>query len=357
MGITSIELVDFRCYPAVTIEFGEGVTVVEGANGHGKTSILEAIVFASWGRSFRGAPDAALVRNGAERAIAHVRGMFDGLGVAIDFEIPASGRNTFVLNGKRVRRAALPSALPVTVFGPDDLELLKGSPSTRREFLDDLLVTLAPRYQAARQDFERVLRQRNAALRQRADEITLDVLDEQFVHAGAEVARGRERLAERITPLIAQAYQAVANAPSSIRAAFHSEWMADGSPMEGQLRDAVAAARMRDLDRGVTTAGPHRDDWRVELDGMDARMHASQGELRALSLALRLAGHDVLKELTGRDPVILLDDVFSELDDARAKALVQSLPQGQTLLTTASEPPEGMDIDHRIRVIDGTVIT
>lgn len=357
MGITSIELVDFRCYVTAAVEFGPGVTVIEGANGHGKSSILEAIGFASRGTSFRGAPDTSLVRAGCERAFTHVRGVFDGLSVAIDTEVVARGRNTFVLNGKRVRRGSLPSALPVTVFGPDDLELLKGSPSVRREYLDDLLVTLAPRYEAARHDFERVLKQRNAALRQRADALTLDVLDDQFVRAGIEVARGRMRLAERITPLVTGAYRAVANAPSAVEASFHSEWMTEGIPNETALRTAITGARNHDLDRGLTTAGPHRDDWRLSLDGMDARMHASQGELRALSLALRLAGHEVLKELTDRDPVILLDDVFSELDDQRAKALVRMLPTGQTLLTTASEPPPGMAIDHRIRVIDGTVVS
>jgi DNA replication and repair protein RecF len=249
----------------------------------------------------------------------------------------------------------------VTVFAPDDLQLVKGGPSARRDYLDDLLVVLSPRYEAARADYERVLKQRNALLRgglRGEDAVgTLDIFDLQLAAAGAELARGRVKLLERLVPAIADAYAELAGARTPITTAYEAEWAGPG--VDGDLRqdllDAFASHRKAEVDRGVTLVGPHRDEWRLLVGGMESRTHASQGEQRTLALALRLGGHRLSGELTGSSPVLLLDDVFSELDDSRAVALVEHLDAGQTLVTTAGAVPRGIAPDRMLRVDAGHV--
>jgi DNA replication and repair protein RecF len=252
----------------------------------------------------------------------------------------------------------------VTVFAPDDLQLVKGGPAERRAYLDDLLVAVAPRYDAVRTEVDRVLKQRNALLRQGMRgpdaESTLAVFDEQFLRAGSELVRGRLRLTDRLLPAVRDAYRGLAGDVDDVDATYEAEW-AEGSvtpdvdDVERLLRAALVARRGAELDRGMTLVGPHRDEWRVRLAGLDARTHASQGEQRTLSLGLRLAGHKVCAEVVGTEPVLLLDDVFSELDPARAEALVAELPTGQTLITTASEVPGSVHPDRRLRVRAGHV--
>jgi DNA replication and repair protein RecF len=343
-------LTDFRCLREVDVELGSGLTVLQGANGQGKTSLLEAVGWVARARSFRGVTDAMLVRAGASEAIVRAEVTTSGRQQLFEAEIRAVGRNRILCNRQPVTRARdLHGLLRVTVFAPDDLTLVKGGPAQRRDFLDDVLAMLAARYDAARGDFERVLKQRNALLRAgvRDDEarVTLDVFDDQLVHAGAELTRGRLRLLERLVPAVAQAYAMLASDASPISAVYLSEsaeapWTAlDADAIEEQLRDALVRRRRAELDRGLTLVGPHRDELQLMIDGLDARYQASQGEQRTLALALRLAGHLVVRELVGAAPVLLLDDVFSELDAQRSAALVHNLPPGQTLLTTAGALP------------------
>jgi DNA replication and repair protein RecF len=343
-------LTDFRCLREVDVELGSGLTVLQGANGQGKTSLLEAVGWVARARSFRGVTDAMLVRAGASEAIVRAEVTTSGRQQLFEAEIRAVGRNRILCNRQPVTRARdLHGLLRVTVFAPDDLTLVKGGPAQRRDFLDDVLAMLAARYDAARGDFERVLKQRNALLRAgvRDDEarVTLDVFDDQLVHAGAELTRGRLRLLERLVPGIAQAYAMLASDARPISAVYVSEsaeapWTAlDADAIEEQLRDALVRRRRAEIDRGLTLVGPHRDELQLMIDGLDARYQASQGEQRTLALALRLAGHLVVRELVGAAPVLLLDDVFSELDAQRSAALVHNLPPGQTLLTTAGALP------------------
>jgi DNA replication and repair protein RecF len=250
------------------------------------------------------------------------------------------------------------------VFAPDDLDLVKGAPSQRRQYLDDLLEASAPRFGAARTELERVLRQRNALLRARVrtaeDRTTLEVLDDRLVVVAAELVRGRLRLAERLRPRVEQAYAALAGSAPGFATDYAAGWTeepVEDEAVEGQLRTALAKLRTREQDRGVTLVGPHRDDWRLVLHDLDARHHASQGEQRTLALALRLGGHHLVAEVVGAEPVLLLDDVFSELDAARAAALVRNLPAAQTLLTTAGMVPEGVEADAGWRVERGRVTT
>lgn len=361
-------LTDFRCLREVDVELAPGLTVLHGANGQGKTSLLEAVGWIARTRSFRGVSDAMLVRAGAEQSIIRAEVATAGREQLFEAEIRAVGRNRVHCNRQPVARARdLHGLLRVTVFSPDDLTLVKGGPAERREYLDDVLSMLAARYDAARGDFERVLKQRNALLRAgaRDDEAraTLDVFDEQLVHSGAELVRGRLRLIERLAPAVAAAYEDLAHDARPIGATYESEYAdeplraGDAEPgvVEAHLRAALEQRRRAELDRGITLVGPHRDELRLTIDGLDARYQASQGEQRTLALALRLAGHLVVRDVAGAAPVLLLDDVFSELDAQRAAALVHNLPPGQTLLTTASDLPPDVVAQRTLTVRAGRI--
>jgi DNA replication and repair protein RecF len=360
-------LTDFRCYHEVELAPAAGSTVVVGANGQGKTTLLEAVGWVATAQSFRGVPDAPLVRDGCEVAVVRAEFERDGREQLLEAEIRASGRNRILLNRHPLgRRRDLAGSLRVTVFSPDDLELVKGGPAERRRYIDDLIIASAPRYDAARTDYDRVLRQRNALLKGGLhgpdDEFTLDVFDEQLARAGGELVRGRLRLARRLrSPLIA-AYQSLARSEVAVDARYEAEWaesaveVEHADEVEQWLRVGLSRRRREELARATTLVGPHRDEWRLRLAGLDARTHASQGEQRTLALALRLAGHQVTGEVIGEEPVLLLDDVFSELDPARAAALVECLPSGQTLLTTAGVVPDGVHPERLLRVDDGRLV-
>ncbi len=363
--VTQLALTDFRCYSSVDLALPAGVTLVSGANGEGKTSLLEALGWAATTHSFRGVPDAALVRSGADAAYVRVSVSEPDREQLLEAEIRVAGRNRVRLNRHPLARARdLLGLVRVTVFSPDDLQLVKGGPAERRAYLDDLLVAIAPRYDVVRSDFERVLKQRNALLRQGmrgADgESTLSVFDQQLVGAGSELVRGRLQLAARLLPSVRDAYRQLAGGDVDVDARYEAEWAEGTVPpaaadVEELLRGALAARRRAELDRGVTLVGPHRDEWRLQLAGLDARLHASQGEQRTLALGLRLAGHHVCADVVGTEPVLLLDDVFSELDAGRGEALVAQLPAGQTLITTASSVPATVRPECRLRVRGGWV--
>jgi DNA replication and repair protein RecF len=327
--------------------------------------LLEAVAWAATGASFRGVPDAALVRSGCDAAILRAE-VVDGTRVQLlEAEIRATGRNRVRMNRQALQRAQdRADVMRVTVFAPDDLQLVKGGPAARRDYLDDLLVSVTPRYAAVRSDYERVLRQRNALLRNGIrnadDDSTLDVFNTQLARAGAELAQGRLRMLERLTPLVAAAYGELAG-DAAVSAAYEAAWLAD-SPFwhgadpggaEASLLAALGQRRRAELERRVTLAGPHRDDWRLQIGGLDSRLHASQGEQRTLALALRVGGHRLCTDVIGTPPVLLLDDVFSELDEYRAAALLAHLDAAQTLVTTAGPVPPGMHAELLLRVDDG----
>jgi DNA replication and repair protein RecF len=311
--------------------------------------------------------DAVLVRAGADRAILRAEVVDEGRRQSLEAELRVAGRNRVLLNRHPLARTRdLLGLLRVTVFAPDDLQLVKGGPAERRQYLDDLLVAIAPRYEAARADYERVLRHRNALLRGHVRDTealaTLDVFDEQLVAAGGELVRGRLSLVDRLLPVVDESYRRLAvDDLLVVDARYEAEWAVPSGAslttgeVDASLREALAARRRQEQDRGVTLVGPHRDEWRIGIRGLDSRTHASQGEQRTLALALRLAGHQVCTEIVGTAPVLLLDDVFSELDEQRARSLVKHLPAGQTLVTTAGTVPDGVAPDLRLHVAGGVV--
>jgi DNA replication and repair protein RecF len=356
MRLDRVWLTDVRSYASADIELAPGLTALLGDNGQGKTNVLEAIGWLATLGSFRGAPTEALVRQGAERAVIRAEGEREGRSILVEAELSAAGRNRVLVNRQPLTRARdLLGVLRVSVFSPDDLDLVKGSPGGRRRFLDDALVASHPRYDALRAELDKVLKQRNALLKGsggRLDEsaaFTLDVWDAKLVETGGRLAEARQALLERLRPVLASTYDAVANRPAEVTATYEAEWAGLG------LAEALVASRRDDLRRGVSTVGPHRDDVDLHIGGMPARSYASQGEQRSLALALRLATHHVLTEVTGTAPVLLLDDVFSELDPDRSDALLANLPAGQTVLTSASGLPPEAQPDVVLHVRDGRV--
>lgn len=357
MRLDRVWLTDVRSYASAEIELAPGLTALLGDNGQGKTNVLEAIAWLATLASFRGAPNEALIRQGAERAVIRAEGEREGRRILIEAEVVAGGRNRVLVNRQPLKRARdLLGVLRVSVFAPDDLELVKGGPAERRRFLDDALVASHPRYDALRSEVDKVLKQRNALLKNaggRLDEgaaFTLDVWDAKLVEAGGKLASARQNLLDRLNPVLSETYDAVAHGPAEVTATYVAEWAAAG------LGAALAAARRDDVRRGVSTLGPHRDDVELRIGGLPARTHASQGEQRSLALALRLAAHRVITDVTGSAPVLLLDDVFSELDPDRSAALLANLPAGQTLLTSAAGLPPKADPDLVLHVRAGTIV-
>jgi DNA replication and repair protein RecF len=347
---------DFRGYHEAEVAFADGLTLVAGPNGHGKTNLLEAMAYLATLSSFRGAPNEALVRAGTDRAIVRAEAEREGRDLLLEAEIVANGRNRAQLNRQPLRRARdLLGALRVTVFSPDDLALVKGSPGDRRGYLDDILVALHPRHDETRSDLDRILRQRTALLKQAGGrlsaevELTLDVFDAKLVTAGEALAASRRQLVDELEPVLGAAYAQVARRPVELQARYQPAWMANG------LAASLREARRDDLRRGVSTVGPHRDELDLVLAGLAARTHASQGEQRSLALAMRVGAHELVTRRTGTPPVLLLDDVFSELDPDRSAALLDSLPAGQTVLTTAGVLPDGAVPGAILRVADGVV--
>jgi DNA replication and repair protein RecF len=355
--IDRLWLTDFRSYPTAEVSFAPGLTAVLGDNGRGKTNLLEAIAFVSRLTSFRGAPSDALVAVGATAAVVRAELTDETRELLVEIEVPTSGRQRAQLNRQRVtRRADLMEAYQVTVFAPDDLELVKGGPAVRRELVDDLIVALRPRHDATRSELDKVLRQRNALLKQLGGRLapdataTLDVWDSRFAQVGEQLGALRSSLVERLDPLVAAAYRELSGEDDVVvELELVAPWRHQG------LASSLEASRTDDVRRGVTTVGPHRDDIAVRLASMPSRTHASQGEQRTLALALRLAGHRLVTESLGRPPTLLLDDVFSELDPGRSAALLASLPPGQTVLTSAVGLPEGTSPELVLEVGTGTV--
>ena len=357
MRLDRVWLTDLRSYDTAEIELSPGLTVLLGDNGQGKTNVLEAIGWLATLSSFRGAPTEALIRQGAERAVIRAEGEREGRSLLLEAELVSSGRNRVLVNRQPLRRAReLLGVLRVTVFAPDDLDLIKGGPVERRRYLDDALVASHPRYDALRSEVDKVLKQRNALLKGaggRLDEsagFTLDVWDAKLAESGGRLAEDRQALLDRVVPVLSTTYDAVANKPAEITATYVAEWAGLG------LAGALAASRRDDLRRGVSTVGPHRDDVDLRIAGLPSRTHASQGEQRSLALALRLAAHHVITDVTGSAPILLLDDVFSELDPDRSDALLANLPTSQTLLTSASGLPPKATPDLVLHIADGQIV-
>jgi DNA replication and repair protein RecF len=302
--------------------------------------VLEAVAYLSTLQSFRGSPREAMVRQGADRAILRAETLVEGRAVTIEAEVAASGRSRTMVNRQSVRRRGdLHEALRTTVFSPEDIGVVRAGPAERRRFLDETLAVVDPKAARAAEDVEKVLRQRAALLRNSGRRLspevadTLDVWDSRLDAAGTALVEAREQLVVDLGPAVGAHYSRLAGVSTEIGLVYVRSW-------SGRLVEALSEYRTKDVERGISSIGPHRDELELTVQGLPGRTHASQGEQRSLALALQLAAHQLATERLGSAPVLLLDDVFSELDPYRSRALLAGLPPGQALLTTALPAPE-----------------
>ena len=361
MELTWLELSGFRCYDTLRFEPASGVNVLVGDNGAGKTSVLEAIAYLGLLRSFRGTGDDALVAVGADAAVVRGEVTVPSGTTRVEAEIPRSGRRRILLNGKRPQRNRdVLTQVPIVVFQPDDLELVKGGPGMRRRYLDDLGAQLWPQAAADQQDYDKTLRQRNALLRHHGrgtDREALDAWDERIAVLGAGVLAHRNRVFGALDAHLVEGYRLV-GASGDLAWDYTTNWGATPGDEQGvatqALTEALTTRRDRDLDQRTTTAGPHRDDPALVVNGRSARTMASQGEQRTVALAMRVAAYRALAQLRPQLPILLLDDVFSELDAVRSKGVLELLGSGQVFVTTARDDEIPLD-GRRWTVQEGTL--
>jgi DNA replication and repair protein RecF len=392
--LTRLALTDFRSYAAADLALDPGVSTLLGANGQGKTNVVEAAGYVSTLGSHRVGTDAPLVRRGAERAILRAAITSAERDSLVEIEI-----NPGRANRARVNRVAVPRPRQVlgilrsVLFAPEDLALVKGDPDQRRRYLDELLVTRAPRYAGVRSDYERVVRQRTALLKSARSRTgsrgfgrsarpaggaeprgdgdgqdipagmglagALDAWDEHLAVKGAELLAGRLELTAALRPLLTTSYAAVsgddvaativyrqrgstkseATAGDAAQPLDSGEPAADRAQLAQGLREALARSRPDELDRGVCLIGPHRDDLELEIGKLPSRGYASHGESWSMALALRLSGYELLRA-DGDDPVLLLDDVFAELDAGRRDRLASLVADTEQVLVTAAVPED-----------------
>jgi DNA replication and repair protein RecF len=369
--LAHLSLVDFRSYAAVELALAPGVTALVGPNGQGKTNLVEAVGYLATLASHRVAGDAPLVRAGAERAVVRGSVVRDSRSLLLEIEI-----NPGKANRARVNKAPVPrprdvlGLLRTVAFAPEDLALVKGDPAQRRHFLDELLVARTPRLAAVRADYDRVLKQRNALLKTAGlarrsggpDLRTLDVWDAHLSRAGAELTAARVELVEAMRPLVEKAYAAVARASASTSIDYASSLgpevslQGDREVLAAALLAALARRRSDELDRGITLVGPHRDELVLNINDLPARGYASHGESWSLALALRLGAYDLLCA-DGGEPVLILDDVFAELDADRRDRLAELVAPAEQVLITAAVPADVPEIlaGARVDVMGGGV--
>jgi DNA replication and repair protein RecF len=372
--VTHLSLADFRSYPTAELALRPGVTALVGPNGQGKTNLVEAVGYVASLSSHRVAADAPLIRSGCPRAVVRARISRAGRPVLVEIEIVSGAANRARVNRAPVARPREVLGLLRTVlFAPEDLALVKGDPDGRRRFLDDLLVARAPRFAGVRSDYDRVIKQRNALLKAikqgKGDVRTLDVWDSQLAIVGAELLAGRRYLVHLLAPHVGQAYHEVSAAQGQARIEYRStlgaDALADPQPGREYLRALLleAAARRRpvEIERQVSLVGPHRDDLHLDLGPLPAKGFASHGESWSFALALRLGSYQLLRADTGADgdgePVLILDDVFAELDAGRRDRLAALVKDAEQVLVTAAVPedvPAALDGD-RVEVLGGEV--
>ncbi|MFI1964448.1 DNA replication/repair protein RecF [Streptomyces pathocidini] len=368
MHVSHLSLADFRSYARVEVPLEPGVSAFVGPNGQGKTNLVEAVGYLATLGSHRVSSDAPLVRMGADRAVVRAAVVQGGRQQLIELELnPGRANRARINRSSQVRPRDVLGLVRTVIFAPEDLALVKGDPGERRRFLDELITARSPRMAGVRSDYERVLKQRNTLLKSAAmarrhggrslDLSTLDVWDQHLARAGAELLAQRLDLIAALQPLASKAYEQLA--PGGGAVALDYRGSAGGTPEAAGreelcelLLGALGEARKQEIERGVTLVGPHRDDLLLGLGGMPAKGYASHGESWSYALALRLGSYDLLRAETamgpegpssegssGRragEPVLVLDDVFAELDARRRERLAELVAPGEQVLVTAA---------------------
>lgn len=386
MRVAHLSLTDFRNYESAELDLVGGPNLFVGSNGQGKTNLVEALGFLSTLGSHRVSTDHAMIRSGCDSAIIRTRLVNGEQSVLAEVQINRTGANRAQVNRSAIRTRELPRYFSSVLFAPEDLALVRGEPSGRRRFLDELLVLRIPRMSAVLADYDRVLRQRNTLLKSarasgaRGQLSTLEIWDERLVEFGTEIIRARGDLVAELAPDVELAYEAIAGSDHaaslasqlSILSAAADDGDAEPSPAAvpvdrltaEEISDAFRAAAVRvrraELERGVTLVGPHRDDLILTLNGLPARGYASHGESWSFALSLKLASAAVLRrESSAGDPVLILDDVFAELDESRRGRLADAVDGFEQVLITAAVggdvPPQLSGNSVEIRA--GSIVT
>lgn len=388
MYLEHLSLTDFRSYAQVDLALQPGVTVLVGSNGLGKTNLVESIGYLSTLASHRVSSDTPLLRFGCDRAIVRAQLVRGAQKVMVEVEINSNRANRARINrANPIRSRDILGLCRSVLFAPEDLALVKGDPANRRRFLDDLLVVLHPKHAGTRADYDKVLKQRNALLKTArsayfsragvSDSLhaTLDVWDGQLAGIAARLLAARLELLELLRPFMSEAYEQLTDGSKLLAAIYRSTLDADPqgeqenvelsdldvSELEALYLEKLRASRNREFERGMTLIGPHRDEVELLLGPVPAKGYASHGESWSVALAMRLASFYVLvadSPIEGNEPILILDDVFAELDSQRRKKLAQMVAGAQQVLVTAAV---AMDIPEelsgaKIQVIPGGVV-
>ncbi|WP_327324779.1 DNA replication/repair protein RecF [Streptomyces sp. NBC_01210] len=359
MHVTHLSLADFRSYARVEVPLDPGVSAFVGPNGQGKTNLVEAVGYLATLASHRVSSDAPLVRMGADRAVIRAAVTQGERSQLIELELnPGKANRARINRSSQVRPRDVLGIVRTVLFAPEDLALVKGDPGERRRFLDELITARSPRMAGVRSDYERVLKQRNTLLKSAAmarrhggrgmDLSTLDVWDQHLARAGAELLAQRIDLIAAMQPLADKAYEALAPGGGPVALEYRSSSSAGGGvgsdggagvhgrdELYAQLIGALAEVRKQEIERGVTLVGPHRDELVLKLGQLPAKGYASHGESWSYALALRLASYELLRA-EGNEPVLVLDDVFAELDVRRRERLAALVAPGEQVLVTAA---------------------
>ncbi|MEV8413429.1 DNA replication/repair protein RecF [Streptomyces niveus] len=377
MHVTHLSLADFRSYARIEVPLDPGVTAFVGANGQGKTNLVEAVGYLASLGSHRVSSDTPLVRMGAERAVIRAAVTQGERSQLVELELnPGRANRARINRSSQVRPRDVLGIVRTVLFAPEDLALVKGDPGERRRFLDELITARSPRMAGVRSDYDRVLKQRNTLLKSAAmarrhggrgmDLSTLDVWDQHLAQVGAELLMRRLDLIETLQPLTDKAYEQLApgGGPVSLEYRSSSADPEGAGPQAARSREelyarlmaALAGTRKQEIERGVTLVGPHRDELLLKLGQLPAKGYASHGESWSYALALRLASYELLRA-EGNEPVLVLDDVFAELDARRRERLAELVAPGEQVLVTAAVDDDVPDILAGVRftVADGTV--
>ncbi len=385
MIVTQLSLTDFRNYESLDVTLAAGANLFVGSNGQGKTNLVEALGYLSTLGSHRVSVDHAMIRQGQDAAIVRARLAHAEREVLAEVQLNRSTANRAQINRSAIKTRDLPRYFSSVLFAPEDLALVRGEPSGRRRFMDELLVLRAPRMSGVIADYERVLRQRNTLLKSARNSGvkgtqlgTLEIWDERLIGFGSEIIEARSALVAELAPEVSAAYTAIAGANHPARLTNYLSILSttpddeSGDPSATRAETVTAAvasdsfsaalARLRraELDRGLTLAGPHRDDLVLELNGLPARGYASHGESWSFALALKLASAAVLRrESSSGDPVLILDDVFAELDESRRARLADAVGDFEQVLITAAvldDVPEKL-ATHVVRIQAGRIVS
>jgi DNA replication and repair protein RecF len=384
--VTHLSLTDFRNYRTAEVPIAAGANLFVGRNGQGKTNLVESLGYLSTLGSHRVSSDQAMIRKDAESAIVRARIHHEGRDLLVELQLNRASANRAQVNRSAIKTRELPRYFSSVLFAPEDLALVRGEPSIRRRFFDQLLVQRNPRLAGVLADYDRVLKQRNTLLKSaRASGLresrlgTLDIWDDRLVALGSELVDARVDLVNRLTDPLVAAYRSVAGDDHhprlipllTIRGAaideVDAETSADAAAVTDSsgvatadaFREALTSVRRKELDRGLTLIGPHRDDVLFELNDLPAKGYASHGESWSFALALKLASAELLRrESTTGDPVLILDDVFAELDQARRRMLATAISGYEQVLITAAvydDVPEELTA-HTVRIEAGAVV-